>query len=132
MDNLKIIGQIVRNAPDLCYNDLVVSNENYAKLLADTIKAMQDRLAELRKKRGELVTELEQLDATISLAIEDIETASTIWGRSPFGTQAIGQTKPLVGKGFTESIEYVLRTLGTRLSPTDVRDKMQEWGYDFS
>ncbi len=32
----------------------------------------------------------------------------------------------------TDAIVFILRTLGTKLSPTDVRDKMQEWGYDFS
>jgi len=134
LDNLASeYGQICLHVPTFsCYADLVVSNENYAKLLAQTIKAMQDRVATLREQREKLVAELAQVETLISSTNEDIATATTIWGRSPFGSQAIGETKPLAGKGFGESVEYVLRTLGGKFSPTEMRDKMQEWGYDFS
>jgi hypothetical protein len=43
----------------------------------------------------------------------------------------MGETKPLASvTGFTEAIEYVLKNMGTKMSPPGIRDKMTEWGYD--
>ena len=82
LDNLASeYGQICLHVPTFsCYADLVVSNENYAKLLAQTIKAMQDRVATLREQREKLVAELAQVETLISSTNEDIATATTIWG----------------------------------------------------
>lgn len=127
----KIFRHLLDILDALGQNVLVVSNDEYAKLLAQTIKAMEDRLTDLHARREQLAAELLELDNAIALATEDIKAATAIWGRSSFGAQAIGETKPLLNvTGFTEAIEYVLRTLSTKLSPTEIRDKLADWGYD--
>jgi hypothetical protein len=130
--HLEIIGNIVHDRYKSCCSELMFANDQYAKLLADTIQAMKDRRDDLKMKRDQLAIDLADMENALSLANEDIESATTIWGRSPFGAQAIGETKPLVGVGMTDAVEYVLKTLGAKLIPTEVRNKMEEWGYDFS
>jgi len=110
----------------------VVSNEKYAELLGQTVRAMEERLSALQANRASLVDQIEKLDGDIAAAQADIQALSAVWNRTPFREQQIGNTKPLSSeKSFTAATEYVLKALGTKMSPTEIRDKMAEWGFDF-
>ncbi|MGO8718569.1 MAG: hypothetical protein ACLQMO_05040 [Acidobacteriaceae bacterium] len=110
----------------------MIVTDGYANLLSQTIRAMEDRLISMQRERDQLLEQLRDLEGQISFAQKDVETAKAIWGRSPFSAKPVGDTKPLSDLGMTEAITYVLRTLMQRMSPSEVRDKMAEWGFDFS
>jgi hypothetical protein len=134
--SVQINGQNFTDESSYCqnswYNGFVIGTDDYAKLLGQTIHAMGDRLSDMRKQREQLAAQLKDLDDQISIAQQDMETAKTIWQRSPFSGSAIGETKPLADLGMTDAVEFVLSRLMLRLSPTEIRDKMAEWGFDFS
>ncbi len=125
-------GQILDKLSERCQYDSVVSNEEYANLLAKTIQAMQSRYAGLQEQREKLSAQMKELDDQMAVVQEDIVAATAIWGRSPFGNRSIGETRPLTDLGMTEAVLYVLRTLRLQMSPVEVRDKMADWGFDFS
>lgn len=113
------------------HNDSVVSNEKYAELLGKTVQAMEERLSALKASRASLFDQLDKFDEDIQAAEADIQALNAIWNRTPFRGQQIGNTKPLRSeKSFTTAIEYVLKGFGTKMSPTEIRDKMAEWGFD--
>lgn len=130
------IGIVLDNSDTELESDgimgFVVANDEYAKLLGQTIRAMEDRLLSMRKERDRLLGQLRELDDQITLAQQDVETANAIWTRSPFSVGPVGDTKPIAELGMTDAVRYVLQTLMQRMSPTEVRDKMAEWGFDFS
>jgi hypothetical protein len=113
------------------HNYSVVSNEKYAELLGQTVRAMEERLSALRLERALLFERIDKLDESIQKAEADMQSVNAIWNRTPFREHEIGNTKPLSSeKSFTAAIEYVLKALGTKMSPTEIRDKMAEWGFD--
>lgn len=115
-----------------CYNAVMVLNDEYAKLLGKTIQAMEDRLVSMRAQRDRLLEQLREIDDQITIAQQDIETAKAIWTRSPFSVRPVGDTKPIAEMGMTDAVRYVLQTLMQRMTPPEVRNKMAEWGFDFS
>jgi hypothetical protein len=113
------------------HNYSVVSNEKYAELLGQTVRAMEERLAALKEERALLFEKIDKLDERIQKAESDIQAIRGIWLHTPFGEQEVGDTKPLLKeKSFTTAIEFVLKTLGDKMSPPEIRDKMAEWGFD--
>lgn len=130
--NGQINNNLSKNLDNLCYKESVVVTDTYANLLGQTIRAMEDRLSAMRAERALMTAQLRDLDEQIAVAQQDVETAKTIWQRSPFSGSAIGETRPLANLGMTDAVEFVLSRLMLRLSPTEIRDKMAEWGYDFS
>lgn len=122
----------VDKSSEISDNESVIAKDDYAKLLGQTIRAMEDRVAGMRSQRELLASQLRELDDQIAVAQQDVETAKTIWNRTPFSGAEVGDPKPLAGMGMTEAIRYVLSRLMLRMTPTEVRDKMAEWGYDFS
>jgi hypothetical protein len=113
------------------HNDPVVSNDKYAELLGKTVEAMEERLSALKATRLSLFDQIDKLDEDIQAAEADIQSLKAVWNRTPFRGKEIGNTKPLLDeKSFTAAIEYVLKALGTKMSPTEIRDKMAEWGFD--
>ncbi len=108
-----------------------MSNERYAELLGETIKAMEDRLDSVNKQRLAHIVEAGRLQEEMKAISEDIQALTAVWNRTPSRGKEMGETKPLASaNGFTEAIEYVLKNMGTKMSPPDIRDKMTEWGYD--
>jgi hypothetical protein len=113
------------------HNHPVVSNEKYAELLGQTVRAMEERLAALKEERALLFERIDQLDERIQEAEKDIQALAAVWNRTPFKEYEMGDTKPLRSeKSFTVAIEFVLKTLGEKMSPPQIRDKMVEWGFD--
>lgn len=113
------------------HNDPVVSNDKYAELLGQTVRAMEERLSALKANRLSVFDQIDKLDEDIAAAEADIQALNAVWNRTPFREKEIGNTKPLLNeKSFTAAIEYVLKALGTKMSPTEIRDKMKEWGFD--
>jgi hypothetical protein len=108
-----------------------MSNQRYAELLGETIKAMEDRLEAVNKQRVAHIVEAGRLQEEMNAMRADIQALTVVWNRTPSRGKEMGETKPLASiKGFTAAIEYVLKALGTNMSPPEIRDKLAEWGYN--
>jgi hypothetical protein len=127
----KIFRHILDILDTIGHTGFVMSNERYAELLSETIKAMEDRLEAVNTQRVAHIAEAGRLQDEMNAMRADIEALTAVWNRTPSRGKEMVETKPLASvKGFTVAIEYVLKALGTKMSPPEIRDKMTEWGYD--
>ena len=128
-----ILGPLFDILDSIGHNGIVLSDDKYADLLGQTVRAMKERLSVLQDKKGILLDQVDKLDEEITTAQRDLEAFTAIWNRTPFRGLEMGNTKPLSSeKSFTAAIEYVLKALSRKMSPTEIRDKMGEWGFDLS
>lgn len=127
----KIFRHILDILDTIGHTGFAMSNEKYNELLGETVKAMEERLSELKGRRAVAVIQVMSIDKEIKAAEEDIQTLTAIWNRTPSRGKEMSETKPLASvKSFTAAIEYVLKNTGTKMSPPEIRDKLVEWGYN--
>jgi hypothetical protein len=127
-----------KKAPNSLVDDLDIlsysfpmDSEAYIQGLASLMKAATKDLGELEDRRRKLLEATAKAEEEIAAKKESIAAISELWKRTPFADKPIGETKPLLKeKSFTKAIIYVLRTSNERLLPTDIRDRMADWGFD--
>jgi len=108
-----------------------MDSEAYIQGLASLMKAAKKDLQELDERKRKLLLAIAKTEEEIAAKKENIASISELWKRTPFADKPIGETKPLLKeKSFTKAIIYVLRTSNERLLPTDIRDRMADWGFD--
>ncbi len=108
-----------------------MDSEAYIQGLASLMKAATKDLGELEERRRKLLEAIAKTDEEIAAKKKSIGSIEELWKQTPFGDKPIGETKPLLKeKSFTKAIIYVLRTSNERLLPTDIRDRMADWGFD--
>ncbi len=109
------------------------ANEKYSELLGQTVREAEERIAAMKGNRARLMNHVEAWDKEIEAATADLQALTAVWNRTPFGDQQLANTKPLRSeKSLTGAIEYVLKSLDRKMSATEIRDKMGEWGFDFA
>lgn len=115
----------------MSYYGPIMHSEAYIKALAEMMDAAKKDLANLEVRKTELEDQRVKLVGEIAGKHREIEEIEKLWKRTPLGDKPIGVTTPLLNeKSFTNAIAYVLRTSNQRLFPTDIRDRMAEWGFD--
>lgn len=108
-----------------------MDSEAYIQGLASLMKAATKDLGILEDRKQKLLEAIAKTDEEIAVKKKSIGSIAELWKQTPFGDKEIGETKPLLNeKSFTNAIIYVLRTSSQRLFPTDIRDRMAEWGFD--
>jgi hypothetical protein len=116
---------------DILKYSFPMDSEAYIQGLASLMKAATEDLAVLEDRKQKLLEAIEKTDVEITAKRKSIGSIEELWKQTPFGDKPIGETKPLINeKSFTKAISYVLRTSIENLSPTDIRDRMVEWGFD--
>lgn len=80
-------------------------------------EALKDRRDVLEAEIADITKQISQLDKVLNHL-------------SPLAGLGAGQH--LIGMGITDAVRYILKNAESRLSPTDVRDKLTEKGYDLS
>jgi hypothetical protein len=108
---------------------------SYQDRLYAFLRVAREELSELQRRREVTRTESAQLETSIEDVQKAIEVVGAIWRKHTDGTGAVplGDIQhSLANFGLTESIAYVLQTVGVKLSPAKIRDKLVIHGYDFS
>lgn len=106
------------------------SNE-YLESLAKTIDLAQRDIAVLRARRDDIRRDLENTEKQILEREQEIEGMVALWKRSPLGDKPVGDIAPLANvKSLNEAVSYILRVADRKMSPKDIRDRLEQWGYD--
>lgn len=118
---------------DILDYSLPMDSEAYIQGLASLMKAATKDLLELEERKRKLMDAISKTEKEISAKNESISAIAELWKRTPFADKPIGETKPLLReKSFTKAILYVLSTASESLSPTEIRNRLSEWGFDLA
>lgn len=118
---------------DIMDYSVPMDSEAYIQGLASLMKAATKDLGELEERRRKLLEAIAKTEEEIAAKKESIVSISELWKRTPFADKPIGETKPLLKeKSFTKAIMYVLSTASESLSPTEIRNRLSDWGFDLT
>jgi hypothetical protein len=96
-----------------------------AEELRKTYREIANERADLSNHRIDLETELSDTRKKIAHFDEVLNHLAPMLGMAH-------RDGGVAGLGITEAIRYVIRRNGERFAPTDVRERLQEAGYDLS
>ena len=121
----------VDKTQDVWYKDQRMHSDEYLQALAKTIELAQRDIAALEGQRAELQQLLADKEREILKRQREVEGFVSIWKSTPLGEKPIGDIAPLARVGsLNEAVSYVLRVADRRMSPVEIRDRLEQWGYD--
>src|ERR1700722_6686336 len=86
---------------------------------------------ELYRKSEALKERRDVLEAEIADIAKQLSQLNKVLSHlSPLA--GLGGGENFISMGITDAVRYILKNAETRLSPTDVRDRLTEKGYDLS
>ena len=129
-----------QKAPKNRFDDLDIldcsvpmDSEAYIQGLASLMKAATKDLQELDERKRKLLVALAKTNEEIAAKKDRIAKISELWKLTPFADKPIGETKPLLKEtSFTKAIMYVLSTSTESLSPTEIRTRLSDWGFNLA
>ena len=127
-------AQTIDNTDAMCYfenTETVMHSDEYLQSLAKTIEFAQKDIAVLKDQRDQIQKQLADKEAEILKREREVEGFVAIWRSSPLGDTDIGNVLPLANvTSLNEAVAYVLRVTDRKLAPKDIRDRLEQWGYD--
>ena len=131
--SVQILDLSIDLVDSLGYSDAAMLSETYKKALVGLVDAAKTERAKLRKHAVTLRSQLEETERAVSeldIQIEQLEEAASL--RKP-QTEASNEPLPLAGeKSFSNAVAFVLKRASRSLYPAEIRDRLQEFGYDSS
>jgi hypothetical protein len=124
---------ILTEIDKLLYLETVTHSDAYMKMLSGLMTVAKGDLADLEQRQAELRTKLTEVELSVVSKKQEIEDIEKLWKRTPLGEKETGDIAPLVKeKSFNKAILFVLKSSNEPMSPTEIRDRLREWGYDTS
>jgi hypothetical protein len=106
-----------------------MSANDYSRLLE---RAKRD-LTRLKTQRAELQAQIVEVDRRIEKQKKGIEGLAHLADQQSLIELPVGAVNPLAKyESFTDAVSYALKTVVSNLTPTQVRDRLRQLGYDLT
>jgi len=129
----EFMDKCVQILDKLCYFEFMQYSDAYKQTLAGMLEAAKSDLENLERQRVKLQASIEETDSSIAARRQEIGQFEAIWQRATSEEKPENELLPLTHEtSFTAAIAYVLRRANRSLSPTEIRDRLVELGYDTS